>query len=63
MFRSDRDFEAAALNHYLEREPELQEVTISVRKDGELVRLVLLRPTRETVRLFPSGTHDSLLGD
>ena len=62
-FASDRDFERAALIHYLEREPDLQEVTISVRTNGELVRLVLLRPSRETVRMFPSGSRDSLLGD
>lgn len=45
----DREVEAAVLNHYLGRVPDLEEVRVSVVAAGGLVRFVLLRPGRPAV--------------
>jgi hypothetical protein len=55
---SDAEYEEATRAHWSSREPNYEEVTISVRRQGKVVRFVLLTPS-EAVSLGQTSCPES----
>jgi len=62
-FLSDADYETATLSHWLDREPELNEVTVTVRSGGEVCRFVMLRPGKPKAEISPHHLREALPRD
>lgn len=58
---SDAQLESLILDHFLELSPELDQITISVRGGGELLRYVLLRPNAEAISYDRAACEETLL--
>lgn len=56
----DETYEALTLAYWKKREPELDEVSISVRRRGEMVRFILLRPGQTAVNFNPDDCREAL---
>lgn len=48
-FISEDDYELATLRYWMGRDPETEEISITVRSGGEVRRFILLRPTEPAV--------------
>jgi hypothetical protein len=58
-FPSEAEYEAATLAHWLDREPTLDEVSVTVRSGGEMCRFVLLRPAKPVIAFTPDDLRES----